>query len=304
MNMSQLEVLVAVAETGSFTEAAARIGLTRSAASHALANLEAELGVMLFERERGSVQPTTFGNCVLQNAREILANIETIRQEAANARGLEMGKLRIGIVSSIAASIWRGMLRKFRQEYPGIEVVTFEGAGHEVEDWILNSTVDVGFVLRDTPGIESALVGRDEVRVVVPIDHPLRKQRTVAIDRLADEPFILPKVACDFISPAWHDDHYMGMQRRYEASEVQTILAMVREGMGITMLPEMLLPNPAEGVHLLSLNPALCFKFGIGVRSQRNASPAARMFMHTAQSWAHANGFEAEEPQGDLSRAI
>lgn len=295
MNISQLEVLVAVAETGSFTEAADRVKLTRSAASHALANLEAELGVTLFERERGSVQPTTVGNCILQNAREILANIETIHQEAANARGLKMGKLRIGIVSSIAAFVWRGLMRKFRQEYPGIEVVTFEGAGHEVEDWILNSTVDVGFVLRDRPEIDSLIVGQDEVQILVPIDHALRKQRTVSIESIAKEPFILPKVACDFVGSAWQNSNYPGLQKRYEATEVQTILAMVREGMGITMLPEMLLPSPVEGVHLLSLNPPMHFTFGIGVRSGRSVSPAAQAFMQSAQAWAHANGFEADK---------
>ena len=132
MNLTQLEVLMVIAETSSFTEAANRIGLTRSAASHAVANLETELGVTLLERERGSVVPNTVGNCILQNVREVLANIENINQIAAKARGLEAGKLRIGIVSSISATVWTGVLRKYRHEYPNIEIVTFEGVGHEV----------------------------------------------------------------------------------------------------------------------------------------------------------------------------
>lgn len=292
MNLSQLEVLLAVAETGSFTEAANRVGLTRSAASHAVANLEAELGISLLERERSGAVPTTFGNLILTHAREILASVENIQQQAAIARGLEMGKLRIGIVSSISANIWGGILRKFRQEYSGIEVVTFEGAGHEVEDWLLSSTVDVGFVLRGTPGIESVPIGRDEVKVLVPVNHPLRRQHSVAAEDLTSEAFILPKIACDFLQGSWHNSNPLPLQQRYEATEVQTILAMVREGLGITIIPEMLLPAQTEGVHRLSLDPALQFTFGVGVRSLRNASPAARMFIHSAQAWALSNGFE------------
>lgn len=294
MNLNQLEILVAIAETGSFTDAANRIGVTRSAVSHAIANLEAELGVTLLERERGGVIPTTIGNCVLQNARVILANVETIQQEAAAARGLNMGKLRIGIVSSISPAIWGEILRKFRQEYPGIELVTFEGAGHEVEDWLRDSIVDVGFVLRESENIESVMIGRDEVRVLLPANHALHRRRSVRVEQIDGEPFILPKIACDFLQQDWFDVPQVQFRKQYEATEVQTLLAMVREGLGITMLPEMLLPAHLEGVQVLSFEPALCFVFGVGVRSMRNASPAARMFVQSAQTWAAAHGFVDE----------
>lgn len=295
MNLSQLEILAAVAETGSFTDAADRVGLTRSAVSHALANLETELGVTLLERERGGVLPTTVGNCVLRNVYDILASVESIQQEAAMARGLAAGKLRIGIVSSIAVSVWGAVLRKFRQEYPGIEQVTFEGSGHEVEDWIMNGTVDVGFVLRGVEGIESAMIGEDEVKIVVPVDSPLRRQKSVTLDRITREGFIMPKIACDFYSANWHGAKELHWQKRYEASEVRTVLAMVREGLGVTMLPAMLLPAQLDGVHLLSLDPAMRFKFGVGMKSGRNASPAAKIFMMSARTWAKANGFEQSD---------
>jgi DNA-binding transcriptional LysR family regulator len=302
MNLTQLEVLMVIAETGSFTEAANRIGLTRSAASHAVANLETELGVTLLEREHGSIVPNTVGNCILQNVREALANIENIKQIAAKTRGLEAGKLRIGIVSSISAAVWTGILRKYRHEYPGIEVVTFEGVGHEVEDWIRSSTVDVGFVLRSTVGIDSSLIGHDEVRVLLPLDHPLGRQRSVTLEQVATEPFIVPKIACDFMEASWHGPAHIEFKRRYEASEVKTILAMVREGLGFTLLPEMLLPNPIEGFHMLSLDPPLRFNFGIGVRSDFSVSPAASMFVLSAHAWAYSNGFREESDRYDDTR--
>jgi DNA-binding transcriptional LysR family regulator len=295
MNLSQLEALVAISETGSFTEAADRVGITRSAVSHALASLEAELGVSLLERERGNTVPTGVGNCILRYARDILSNVESIQQESAAARGLQAGKLRIGMVSSVSAAISTGILRKFRQEYPAIELVTFEGTGREVEDWILNSVVDVGFILRQVEGIESQFIGCDEVRVVVPANHPLRKQRVVNLEQLTHEPFIFPKMACDFLDSFQDAASQVKLQQRYEASETQTILAMIREGLGITLLPEMLLPSHLDGLHLLSLSTPMHYRFGLGVRSQRSASPAARIFIQSGASWAAASGFEYSE---------
>jgi DNA-binding transcriptional LysR family regulator len=292
MNLSQLEVLVAISETGSFTAAADKVGLTRSAVSHALAGLEAELGVTLVERERGNTIPTGFGNCILRYARDILGNVETIQQEAAAVRGMQAGKLRIGILSSVAAATLTGILRKFRQEYPAIELVTFEGTGREVEGWILDNVVDVGFVVKQTAGIETIFIGCDEVRVIVPTNHALRRQRSVRFENLSDESFIMPKSACDFLDPLQSNLDALKLQHRYEASEVHTILAMIREGLGITILPEMLLPSQLDGLHTLSLDPPVFYRFGLGVRSQRGASPAARLFIQAADSWAKAHGFE------------
>lgn len=292
MNFSQLEALVAIAETGSFSDAADQIGLTRSAVSHAITNLEAELGVTLLDRERNKATPTTVGNCILKNVREIMVNLENIRQEAAMARGLEMGKLRLGIVASVAPSIWGGILRKFRQEYPGIDIVTFEGTGHEVEQWLLSSTIDVGFILRSTEGIDSVTIGQDEMRVLVSLDHPFRRQRTVTAEELDGQPFIMPKIACDFFDLSWHNTKQLALQQRYEASQISTIISMVQEGLGITVLPSMLLPHSMEGVHLLHISPPLEFMYGVGVLSLRNASPAAQMFILSARSWAAANGHE------------
>jgi DNA-binding transcriptional LysR family regulator len=292
MNLSQLEVLIAISETGSFTAAADRVGLTRSAVSHALASLEAELGVTLVERERRNTVPTGLGKCILHYARDILNNVETIQQEAAASCGMQAGKLRIGIVSSVSATMLTGILRKFRQECPAIELVTFEGSGSEVEGWILDNVVDVGFVVRQTKGIENIFIGCDELRVIVPASHPLRKQRSVSFENLADEPFIRPKSACDFLEPLQSNINSIKLQQRYEASEVQTILAMIREGLGFTILPEMLLSSQLDGLHTLRLDPPLIYRFGLGVRSLRGASRAARLFIQAAESWAKTNGIE------------
>src|SRR5712691_4501150 len=102
MNFSQLQSFVALAETGSFTEAAYAIDLTQSAVSHALSALESELGVTLLKRNRtGVVALTSVGQKIIPHVRALLAEAEAIEQEARAAQGLAVGKVRMGSMLSI-----------------------------------------------------------------------------------------------------------------------------------------------------------------------------------------------------------
>src|SRR5436853_355688 len=104
MNFSQLQSFVALAEMGSFTEAAYSVNLTQSAVSHALSALESELGVTLLERNRkGVVALTPVGQKIIPYVRALLASASAIEQEAKAALGLAMGKLRLGSMESIVS---------------------------------------------------------------------------------------------------------------------------------------------------------------------------------------------------------
>src|SRR5712691_10765452 len=122
MNFSQLQCFVAIADTGSFTEAAYSIDLTQSAVSHALSSLERELGVTLLERNHtGVVALTSVGQKLLPHVRALLAQAETIRQEAKAARGLAKVKLRLGSIPPVSPRLFAGVLTHFQQQYPDID---------------------------------------------------------------------------------------------------------------------------------------------------------------------------------------
>src|SRR4051812_21343466 len=158
MNFSQLQSLVALAETGNFSEAAYRISLTQSAVSHALASLEGELGVTLLDRNRkGVVALTSVGQKILPHVRALLAQAGAIEQEAKAAQGLASGKLRLGSTLSLCPDLLAGSLTFFQQQYPEIEVVLFEGTMQEVYEWLENSLIDVGFVLHPSKSLKSTL---------------------------------------------------------------------------------------------------------------------------------------------------
>ena len=289
MNFSQLQSFVALAEMGSFTEAAYTVNLTQSAVSHALAALENELGVTLLERNRtGVVALTNVGQKIIPHVRALLAQAEAIEQEAKAAHGETSGKLRLGsILSIISPSLLASVLTRFRASYPDMEVVLFEGAMHEVGEWIESSIIDVGFVVLPAPDIESTLITTDELCVLVSSGHRLHAQMAVTPRELREEGFVMEKTECalQLMKKAGIELSRTGPHIRYQASDSATILAMVREGLGITLVPRMMLPKKLEGVVALPLDPPQPLRIGLAVRSQGMASPGAKLFIQTALAW-------------------
>jgi len=289
MNLSQLQSFVALAETSSFTEAAYAVNLTQSAVSHALATLESELGVMLLERNRkGVVALTEVGRAIIPHARALLASASAIEQEARAAQGRAMGKVRLGSIESIVSPrLLAGVMTSFRAAYPEIEVVLFEGAMHEVGEWIEKSVIDVGFVVLPAPGVESTLITTDELCILVSPEHRLHTKNVVTSNDLREEGFIMEKTQCtlNFLGRVGVEPSRAKLSVRYQASDSATILAMVREGLGITLVPRQMLPKKLEGVVALMLDPPRPLQIGLAVRSQAMASPAAKLFIQTTLAW-------------------
>ena len=291
MNFSQVACFVALADLQNFTEAAYSVNLTQSAVSHALASLESELGVTLLDRNRkGHITLSVAGKKVLPHARALLDNVLAIQQESKAVQGQIAGKVRLGNGVSLRPDLLARVLRKFEQQYPEMEVVLFEGTMQEVSEWLAESVVDVGFVLHPAKGFESVSVSSEELYVVMPAGHRLSQWEAVPPTELREEGFIMVKTGC-----AYQLMDLAGLEGarppiRYQASDTATVLSMVREGLGITILPGTMLPRRLAGVVALPLSPARQMHFGLAVRSQKTASVGARLFIKTVLE-------EVQEPE-------
>jgi DNA-binding transcriptional LysR family regulator len=292
MNLAQLEVLVAIVDSGSLTEAAEVVGLTQSAVSYSLSKLEAELGVILMERGRQGVVLTEIGKDVLQHARNILTQVEIIRQKTNREQGLSTGKVRFGVVPNLAAHLLTGILRSFQHKYPDIEVVLFEGNPHELLEWLETGVIDVGTVLIPDHYSYSVLFASAEIKVLLPQAHPLTKNETVPFELLANYPLIGPKSQLRMFNTLLKSQNLTLLRLRYEVSSHTTIYTMIREGMGISLMPEMLYENNIDGVVALSFAPAIQFKVYLATYVD---SPATITFMNNAHQWSKTQGFISDE---------
>ena len=282
---------MAIVDTGSLTEAADAVSLTQSAVSHSLSKLEAELGVTLLERGRQGVIVTRIGEEVLGHARNILGQVEIIQQKTAQERGVAVGKIRFGCARSIAPRLLTGILRDFQTQYPDIEIVFFEGMPEEIIDWLAAGVIDVGTVMIPTAYEHAVPLAHGEMKVVASPQHPLARQTAVSILDFMGEALVGPRSEYKIFAAVLDGLNITLPGLRYEVSDHQTILTMVRENMGISMLPDMLLGSDAQLV-ALPFDPPIFIHIYLATNSQ---SPAAHMFMANAHDWAKTHGFLPDE---------
>ena len=234
--------------------------------------------------DRRGIFLTEIGKRVLMQARTILNSTEQIRQETAAAIGFETGKVRIGSFPSVSARFLPGLLRQFQQRYPGIEVVLFEGTDDEVQEWIYAHTVDIGVVTLPVERLETITIAQDRFVPVVADSHPLAQQPQIHIRQLAKEPFIMSKAGCEPVITQLFRQSKVTPKIQSEVIDLRTIFAMIQEGMGVTIVPEMALPADLTGLQVLSLQPELRRQLALAILSL-DATPAVREFLNLAQTW-------------------
>ena len=146
MNLEKFRTMMTVVDCGSLTRAAGELGCTQSAVSHAIDSLERELGFSVLKRSRAGVRLTGEGERLLPAVRSLLAAAEQLEQTASSIRGLESGTVRIGAFTSVAVHWLPPVLKEFQQDYPHVDFKLLNGDYHDVEQWLSDGSVDVGFV--------------------------------------------------------------------------------------------------------------------------------------------------------------
>ena len=283
MTEAQLRMLVTVADTGGFSPAAVRLSMSQPGVSRAVAALEAELGTALLVRRNGRAAPTAAGERVLLHAREMLARAEAIRQEAAASGGECSGRVRLGSFASVSAQLLPGILATLRVRHPGVEVTLFEGHDEEVRGWVRDRAVDVGVVGRDAPDLEVQPLATDRLVAVLPADHPLAAQTVAALDQLAAEPFILSRGGCERLILDTFGATGHAPRVAFEVHEVSTIVAMVAEGLGVSVVPELSAVAVPPRVALRPLSPQVERRLGLAVPSLAEAPPGVRALLGVAE---------------------
>ncbi|NUT69526.1 LysR family transcriptional regulator, partial [Pseudomonas corrugata] len=174
MTLTQLEIFSLVAELHGFTAAATRLGISQSAVSHAIKSLEQELGVELFRRHQSLVELSDIGQQLLLRARAMLGLANTLRQEAADARGMRRGTLRIGSFGPTSSmKLLPAILQRYRALHPGIEVHIDEGPDRQVIQWLDERRIDVGFVVLPEDRFDTFALMEDQMVALLPTAHPL-----------------------------------------------------------------------------------------------------------------------------------
>ncbi|MEP6733016.1 MAG: LysR family transcriptional regulator [bacterium] len=283
MTDAQLEAFVAVAQSGSFTQAARTLGLTQSAVSHAVTSLEQSLGVSLVDRATQGARLTRAGERIIPHARDILRLKVQIAQDAEAARRLLDGQLRIGSFGvSASRRLLPPLLDTFTARHPGIGILVREGDDGEVEGWLRDGLVDIAFVNLPNDGFDTIEVAADRFYAVVPASHPLAHAESFPVEELASLPFIMSSGGCESMIRETYD--VVSLDVRFRIRDVETMIAMVARGTGLALIPRLALPDDTpSGVAFVPLASDFIRRIGLAVRTQESAGSPARAMLKMAR---------------------
>lgn len=286
MTLSKYEVFNTVVELGSLTRAAERLNLTQSGVSHAIAGLESEFGFPLLTRDRSGVSLTGNGEHILEYIRKTLHCNEKLKQEVAAINGLETGTVRIGTFATVSAQWLPGIIKHFQNRYPAIEIRLLEGDYDDIDGWISSGAVDFGFVsLPVSKAFEAVPLKKDRMLCILPQEHPLGQRNVISFDQIKEEPFIMPKWGYDNDVTRTLKENQVNPNVKYEVEGDQAIIAMVQNGLGISILPEMVLFRVPETVRVVKLAGQHYRTIGIAAHSLKNLAPAGRKFAECVRAW-------------------
>lgn len=285
MTLTQLEIFSLVAELQGFTSAAQRLGISQSAVSHAIKALEQELGVELFRRHQSQVELSNIGQQLLLRARAMLGLANTLQQEAADARGMKRGTLRIGSFGPTSSiRLLPRILERFRQLHPGIEVHIDEGPDRQVQQWLDERRIDVGFVVLEQERFDTVALYEDQMVALLPADHPLANHAVVGLKQLCDDPFILTEAGSSELVTRLFKGARLSPNVRYRCSQLLSTLAAVSRGDGVSVVAQASLPEGLDARWVQRpLVPAVPRTIGLAVLDQRQSSPATLAFIRVAQ---------------------
>ncbi|QAY85938.1 LysR family transcriptional regulator [Pseudomonas arsenicoxydans] len=289
MTLTQLEIFSLVAELRGFTAAANRLGISQSAVSHALKSLEQELGVELFRRHQSQVELSDIGQQLLLRARAMLGLANTLRQEAADARGMKSGTLRIGSFGPTSSiKLLPTILQRYRTAQPGIEVHIDEGPDRQVIQWLEERRIDVGFVVLPEDRFDTFMLIEDRLVALLPNNHPLADRDSLSLSDLCHDPFVLTEAGSSELVSRLFSAARLTPNIRYRCSQLLSTLDTVSRGDALTVVAEGSLPDDSDDRYVKKpLSPAVSRKVGLAVLDQRQSSPATLAFIELASSLSY-----------------
>lgn len=239
VTLRQLRVFASAARHLSFARAAEKLHLTPPAVSMQIKELEAEVGMLLFDREGRSVSLTTTGEYFLSHARRVLAALKDAEDTVARFKGLTGGQLTVGMVST-AQYFLPGLLARFRAEHPHVELLLRVGNREQLAALMQRNEVDLavmGRPPREWATRAEPFAMHPHVLVTAP-DHPFTRTEQVSAAALAREPFIMcePGSGTRAALQEYLDGFHLQVRMVMEMNSNETIKQTVMAGLGVSLL--------------------------------------------------------------------
>ncbi len=285
MSLKKYEAFVRTVELGSLTKAAESLGTTQSRISHILREMETEYGFSLMRRSRGGIELTEAGRMLLPDIKAILQKERELSERITDIRSADAGTVRLGAFTSVAVHWLPGMIRAFQAAHPRAELEMLSGDYHDIEQWLREGNVNLGFVTLPAPeGLRTIPLAEDPLVAILPKEHPLARLEQIPIQELGRDPFI------SLLQSSAHDIHRAldnaGVRPniKFTTKDDYAILAMVEQGLGISIVPQLLIRGRGQNLAVRLLEPRASRTIALAI-PEGETLPVVNAFVETAVTW-------------------
>lgn len=288
MTLRHMRILVAVFQQGSVTKAAQALHLAQPSVSLALRELEDYYGVALFTRTGRQLLPTACGQSFYDYAVHVVSLVDEMETQMRNWDTL--GTMRIGSTITIGIHLLPRLVRQLQAEFPDLKIEVKVCRASQVEQLILDNDIDLGLMEMqpEHPKLYAEPFLHDELQAIVPPQHALAAKENVTFAELADYPFLMrePGSAGRKIVEACLALNHLPCRPAWESMSTQAIVSAVAEGLGVAVLPQLLVERDArEGrVVMLPFREPLCRHLYGVYHEKKHLSKSMRRFLELCQA--------------------
>lgn len=281
MSIYKYDAFLKTIEFGSITKAAEELGYTQPGLSHVLSSLETDLGVKILFRDRSGVYLNQTGEALIPYIRTVCEAENQLRKKISEIQNESFGCVKLGVFTSVATHVIPDILIALAERNPNVAIQLFHGTYEEIEEWIRQGKVDTGFIL-DPPRLplKTYPIKNDRTMVIMPHGHPLEFSDVVEQKELLNYPYIL------YGGGNWEDHKRVEVfdqlkkNAKYTVNDDNAVFAMVEKGLGIALVPELVLKKTSYCIAKRELFPPAYRTIALAVREEDNLSPFVKQFIN------------------------
>lgn len=266
MNLEKYKALCKAVELGSLSGAAETLAYTQSGISRMIQSLEKQMGFSLLIRNKAGVRLTENGARILPQIQAVVQAEEELQSLVCSIRQLETGALRIGVFPSVAVEWLPSVIQVFKEKYPNIEISLIDGDYQELENWLLTGKIDFCFLSNwGNLKVNFLPLYEDEMMAVLPQHHPYGGEAAFPVEQFEREDFIFPAKGMDADVKAVMRRYRLKPNVKYRVYGDDIIIAMVKNKLGIGLLPQLYLKEHHGGNIIKPLQPRCFRQIGLGL---------------------------------------
>lgn len=283
MESARCKAFIESVERGSFRAAAEALGYTPSAVSQLVAALEKDLGLTLLIRSKQGVITTPEGDRLVPIVNSYLAREKEMYELASELQGMAIGNLTIAAYPSVATTWLPEIVRNFQHEYPNIQFDIMEGIRGEIFSHLDRHEADMGFLAYSEPmEYEWIPLADEKIIAVVPEDHRLAGADSYPVSELRNDKFIMTSWGKDKEIQDILIKNRITPDIKYTTYDTPATLALVRMGLGVSLVNELAAQYWTEHIVKLPIDPPEEITFGIAYTSRDHMTAAAKKFLEYA----------------------